>query len=105
MSLNQKLSAISTIPKDTLDKLSNLSIACICDDIAAQKNSDCISTDIGIGTLNIAIVDDSLHFRFIPNKLFESQLIDVLQNNQNPLLKNLETSLANKFTQLYKELL
>lgn len=105
MSLNQNLSVISTVPKDMLDKLTNLSIACICDEALNQLDKDQLTLDLSFGTLIVNISENTLRYRFIPSNKLDQNLQQALLEGVNPLVNLLENSLTNKFTGLYKELL
>lgn len=104
--LSKDVSTITTIPKVTLDSISESAIICMCHDILEDKlsGSDISELDIGIGILYIKL-EDSIRFKFIPNSKFESIIKTTLTDNISPLISKAENILKTKVIKTYKDLL
>lgn len=100
-----KLSELTTIPNKALNSLVEKSSWIICDEIYTNllQNINTTSIDIGIGTLIIINEEDSIRYKFIPSKQLEEAIVDVCTKKKNPLTFNLETALAKKITDTYKD--
>jgi hypothetical protein len=106
-SLIKELETITTIPEASLNKLIERSIYCICEDIEESKlQDDKISEiDIGIGTLTVLKTEDTLKYKFTPSAKLNDAVIATIVDGKNPLIKASETSLVNRITNVYKDLL
>lgn len=106
-SLVEDLSKITTIPKNSLAKLSNVSqeiiASNVCETILDSKDS-ITEIDIGIGLLYIS-VRDSIEYKFIPSVKFEALLRDVALTKRDPLITDVEENIVKKITNTYKDLL
>ena len=100
------LSKITTINEQTLEKLSTKCIWCICDAVEESiYNGETLSEiELGIGTLYILIEDDSIKYKFKPNKQLETNVINTVYYEKNPLQAEIEKSLVSKFNNTYKDL-
>ena len=103
----KKLSLLTTVDEQYLKKLFDKIPWIICDGISNEMVSNenpVITLSLGYGNLIISIVDDQIKYKFVPSKEFEDQVIDTVCNGFNSLAINLEKSLANKLTTIYKDL-
>jgi hypothetical protein len=102
-----ELETVTTIPSQALNKLIERTIYCICEDIDEAKLVDNISVDfdIGIGTLTISKINDSLKYRFVPSAKLNDNIAATIVDNKNPMTAAVEESLVNKITNVYKNLL
>lgn len=89
-----------------IEKIIDAAVLCINDYIleASIKDEDLIAIDIGIGTLNIAHVDNEIQYYFEPSKKLEKSNISTYKNNQNSLEMVLTDSIVSKMAHAYKEL-
>ena len=104
--LYENLSALTRIKPSLMEKIKFISENCICDytlDIIEQDD-DVVMVDIGIGTLQINISDYELDYKFIPSNGLEKKLIRTIEEEQSPLVREVEKKLNNKITATYKEL-
>lgn len=100
------LSTITTIPYNTLQKLSNELSWIICDSVeeSCMNKQEYASIDIGIGQLDIAVIDDSIQYRFIPSQKLEQSVIDTVEEKKNPLVSNIEETVVKRIMNAYKDL-
>lgn len=105
-SLND-LSVITTIPAATLVRLFDKLSWIICNDIEESLlNSETISElDIGIGKLVFSIEDNSLEYKFIPSMKLEQNIVKTIKEKKNPLVNNLEESIADRIINTYKDMM
>lgn len=105
--LIKDLSTLTTIPEKALQKLNNKSYYCIneavLETLLAKK--ELVEINIGIGTLYIQLLDNSVKYKFIPSPEMEKNIKNTVINNQNSLQNVLESSLVNKIINTYKDLL
>lgn len=104
----QEVSELTAIPEEVLVSLLNKVKLCIYDaivDSIDDKQTDCIELDVGIGQLNISIVDNQIKYKFIPSKDFESEVRKTVIDEDSPLKYFCEKSLVKKILHTYKELL
>ena len=107
MKLNEELSTLTNISKSVLDKLTNLSISCICDALEDDilKGESVLNIDIGFGTLSIKHSDNEMRYRFVPDAKFEEAIVQTIINDKNPLKATVEDTLRKRIMSVYKELL
>ena len=103
------VSILSTIPDKTLNKLIDKFVYCICDAVAEAlaENPDedkSVDLDIGLGTLSIGLVDDNIHYKFIPSESLEASVKKTVLSERNLLEDVLEKSFVDKITNVYKDL-
>ena len=100
------LSTITTIPYHTLQKLFEKFSWVICDSVeeSCMNNQEYASIDIGIGNIDIAVVDNSIQYRFIPSGKLEDNVRDTIEKKQNPLTKEVEATLVKRIVNTYKDL-
>lgn len=102
----ENLSTITTIPYHTLQKLFNELSWIICDSLEESciNNQEYASIDIGIGTIDIAVVDDSVQYRFVPSSKLEDSVRETIENKKSPLVSNIEKSIVKRIVNTYKDL-
>lgn len=101
------LSTLTTIPKETLNKLYDNMSWCICDSVYQNilRYENLTEMDIGIGTLYILRDGDDVKYKFKPSVKLETAIKDTIINKNNPLQIKLETSLINKINHTYKDII
>ena len=101
------LSTITNISRQTLEKLTSLSISCICDAVEDDvlKGNDVVTIDIGIGQLMIKHTDNDMRYKFIPGAKLEEAVVQTIINDKNPLKVEIEDTLKKRILSIYKELL
>lgn len=104
--LIDELSTLTTIPDKTLIKLEQKILYCICEvvyeDTLAEK--ELTEIDTGLGTLYFKFVNDELKCKFVPNETLKNAVTDVYKRKLNLMDDALNSSLAKKFTEVYKDL-
>ena len=103
--ITDKLSKLTTIPVKALNNLVEKSNWIICDSMYTNliENIHSVVVDIAIGTLTITDDQDVIRYKFTPSKELEQAILDVCTKKKNPLTINLETALAKKITDTYKD--
>ena len=71
--LNANISKITTIPKATLDELTNKVSLCIAQ-AAYNLTEEPVTIDLGIGSLTIAKQPEGIRYKFIPSSLLQQQV-------------------------------
>lgn len=106
-SLIEDLSILTTIPKATLDQLTEKSYSCICHNIYENiLDKETVTTvDIGIGIVKIRLEDNDVIYKFIPSKKLEKYIKQTFTNNESPLVKKVEKTLSNRIINTYKDIL
>ena len=102
--LTKDLSVLTGISEQSLKKLADKSIYCICNSVEDLIYSRCdeLQIDIGIGTLKILLVDNVVKYKFIPNGKLETAISKTIVNEQNELVDVLESALVGKIENVYK---
>lgn len=101
------LSTLTTIPMESLNKLSTKAIYCINDAVEELLLSDesILKLDIGIGILNISINNNELDYYFEPCDKLNNSIIGTIKNKSNTLTNKLDATLVDKVLHAYKDLL
>ena len=105
--LTKKLSLLTTIEDQYITKLFNKIPWIVCDGLATElsvTDKPVLTVSFGFGNLVILVENDQIKYKFIPSKEFEKQLVDTVCNGVNLLELTLEKNLANKLTNIYKDL-
>jgi len=104
--LIEDISAITTLPIKTLDRLFDKGAECICHSVLESKlNGESVcSIDISVGEIKVIISNDTISYRFIPSNKLEAMLVDTIVNNNDPLVKDIEDTLINRILNTYKDL-
>lgn len=105
MDLIKDVSTLTTIPEKYLEKLLDKFHYAICDNIVegVLEGKSLIELNIGIGTLYINILENSVKYKFVPSPKLESNIRDIIIKETNPLELKLESNLVDKITNIYKE--
>ena len=101
------VSKLTTIPEKNLTRLQEIYELVMCDSVedSLMSGEEFAKIFLGFGSLDIKFEDNSLKFRFKPSAKFEEELIDTIVNKHNSLTHAIESSLVNKITQTYKDLM
>ena len=99
--LSKDLSVLTGISEQSIKKLAEKSIYCICNSVEDMiySRDDELLIDIGIGSLKILVVDK---YKFIPCSKLENSISKTVVNEQNELVDILESSLVTKIEDVYK---
>lgn len=103
--LIKDISLLTTIPESTLKSLLKKCVESICHDVIECKHelkSEC-EINIGLGTLIISILDDSIQYKFIPSKKLEQVVANAILYDEDILKDNIEATLQEKLKNVYKE--
>lgn len=60
--------------------------------------------DLGFGIVKVIIDSNSVKYKFVPSKATENAVIDTIVNGKNYLVLNIESTLANKLSTIYKDM-
>ena len=103
----EDVSKLTSINKEHLDKLVKYAIYGIIETITEDKiqGKDVSEVDVGIGRLFIRTSGGELTYKFIPSELLLGETLKALKNSKNFFEIDIEDSLINKVTKLYKEIL
>lgn len=107
LNVSEDLSTLTTIPKTSIDKLSELTENYMLHEINENVNNFEILTEfnIGYGIISILIDDDNIKYKFTPRKSFEEKLIEVVKYNKDFFVEDIENKLEGKLLNAYKDLL
>ena len=105
--LNEELATLTNISKQLLDKLTTLSVNCICDAVEDDilNSKEVLEVNIGIGTLLIKHSDNEMRYKFVPDAKFEEAVAQTIINDKNQLKVLVEDTLKKRIMNIYKELL
>lgn len=101
------LSKLTTIPKNSLAKLSNVAQKVIANDVYStmiKSRDDVSEVNLGFGVLYIGI-KDGIQYKFVPSPEFETSLKEVVNNKIDPLKIEIEETLVSRILNAYKDLL
>jgi hypothetical protein len=106
-SIIKELSAITTIPINSLQKLKEKEVYLICNAVeeATLQGEALTEVNIGIGNLIILIENGFITYKFAPSSKLEKNLVSTIMNKKNPLTNLFEETLANKVVKTYKDML
>ena len=97
------LSTLLKVPNKTLEELASKVNLCIGSSIhdGLLAKEEMILIDIGIGTLSISLVD--MQCKFTPSKDLKATIKTCINTKVDPLLLELEQSLADKLIMVCEE--
>ena len=103
----QDVSQITTLQTKYLNKLVDIFMYCILESIQESilREESICEVDVGLGQLIINFENNELKFKFKPNQKFKTEIISTIKNNKNLLELELEQSLIDKLTRIYKEII
>ncbi len=108
MNLLKDMSTITTINERDLSKLLDVAVGCInetiYEDLVVSKK-DISEVDIGLGTLNVQVLDNRLLFKFIPCAKLSDAILSTVKNETNDLVTTLEKSVVERITHTYKDII
>lgn len=107
MELNEKISLLTTIPKDAIDNISNYVSFVHSHDICTQlkEGATYIKLDLFEGNLYISIdTDDNVHYKFIPNEDFNKLVVSTILSKESTLVSAATAKLKSLLTNTYKDL-
>lgn len=101
------MSNVTQITPRIMYKLSEIIKLLICDYIneADLIGDDVISIDIGFGTIEFRLNEDTVTYNFIPSDELENNIVYTLEEKKNPILEVMETNLEKRLFNTYKDLL
>lgn len=105
VNLTEDLSTITTIQVTTLNKIIQKITWIIADAVenAVANKEDQVDIDIGIGIIKIKFDNQNVRYKFVPKQVLEETIAKTIVTEQNPLKIALETSLADKMVNVYKD--
>ena len=75
------------------------------EEVTKLSSNEVSEFDLEFGKLQILIESDTIRYKFVPSKEFESMLINTINSKESPLIKALEDTMTEKIISTYKELL
>lgn len=104
--VKKDLSTLTTVNELAINRLFDKINWIISDAVEqAQLSGDnTVELDLGFGTVKIIIEESTVKYKFIPDKFTEKAIIDTIVNGKNQLSLNIESTLVNKLTNIYKEM-
>lgn len=102
--LTKDLSTLTGISENSIRKLLEKTIYCICSSIEDTINAgeDELSIDLDYGTLKILVLNDNVKYKFIPSKKLDNAVTRTIANGKNELATVLEEALIGKIENVYK---
>lgn len=103
----EDISNLTTIPIESLNKLTTKTIYCINEAVEELilSNEESVIVDLGFGTLEISIEGDQLKYYFEPSVKLNTSVISTIKNKQNTLTNRLDSILVDRILHTYKDLL
>lgn len=104
--IDKELSALTTIPVLTLQTLADKAMKCIGHDVLScyLKGEPVANICLGdIGTLSISLVDDEVHYRYVPSMAMRTMIEKTLASKSSPLIESVESTLGAKIVNTYKD--
>ena len=101
------IATLTTLPDKTLRRLCDKGSECICHNVleTLQNNELETNIDISIGNIKIIVENNEIHYRFIPSAKLEEMLVNTLNTEVDPLVKDIEESLTTRILNAYKDLI
>lgn len=101
------ISTLTFIPLSSLEELVNITNKCMCHSVdeALKSNSNTVNINIGIGIITIFVEENTVRYRFKPSSSLEVSVNSTINDKKSPLIGEIEKSLVDKITNIYKELL
>ena len=103
-SLLEDLSTLTTIPLNNLNRLVDKAIWCLCDCVDESKlnKENITSVDIGIGTIDIFVENNTIQYRFTPSRKLETSVRNTVVEGKNPLIETAEDKLTKGMLEIHK---
>ena len=100
------ISLLTSVPYKTLKNLCDKGNECICHSVLENVNECNAETiiDISIGQLIIVVDNGEIHYKFKPSPKLENMLVNTLNNNEDPLVTDIEQNLVSRILNTYKDL-
>ena len=104
--LLKDLSVLTSIGKCNLDSLSSKGVSIIshCVAEAARGYEDKALVDIGIGVLEIYILEDGVQYRFIPSDTLHRKVSSAALTKESPLTLEIDEALGRRLSKTHKDL-
>ena len=108
MNVNKDLSALTTIPEKTLDKLNDKILYLICEGIQENIMDEKDVSEFNFFDLFTIYIkhDDTyaIRYKVVPSSTLEKAVTSTAKNKLNLLEDTLNSSLARKFMEIYKDI-
>lgn len=107
MELIQKISDLTTVPINTYEHLINVLNMIHSQDIITQKisNNESFAIDTFEGTIYLNVIDDNIHYKFVPNDEFKKIITSTIINNKSVLVRVATDKLKRTLTDTYKDII
>ena len=107
ISLISDICKLTATPEFTLTNILKVGNLCISSEVLnlVNSNNGCIEIDIYWGILKITYENGELNYAFTPSKQLEKTILTAINENNDPLIANLEDKISTKVLYTYKELL
>lgn len=107
INLTEDLSELTTVSQKTFERFEKVIIKIIGNAIREGELSGEGITDVvsGIGTISIKHEGDEMRFRFTPSQKLRETAVSMTRDETDPIELSLETALADKLINTYKDLM
>ena len=107
MRIEEKLSDLTTIPLDSIEKIGDYLQTIHSHDIVTQMlaDKDVLELDLFEGKLYLAIEDDNVRYKFVPSEEFGELVLNSILNKDSKLLSRVTEKLKNSLINWRKDLL
>ena len=104
--VKKDLSTLTTVSELAINRLFDKITWIISDSVEQAEilGDTNIDLDLGFGIIKLILEDKSIKYKFIPSKATENAIIDTIVNGKNQLTLNIEATLVDKLTKLYKDM-
>lgn len=109
LNLIEDLSNLTQIPIDILQKINSVAEKDICNLVYEEyvnSEKSILNINIGIGILKLDLETEEgyIQYTFEPSRKLEKSLIKTINEEESPLIVDIENKLKTKVLSLYKEL-
>ena len=104
--IKEDLSKLTTIDVLYINRIFDKIIWCMSDYVqeAIDSGEDSVEVNFGFGSVIINIEEDSIKYRFKPSKTLDDAIIGTVIDGKNCFTLTLEKNLAQKITNIYKDM-
>ncbi len=104
--LLKDLSLLTSIGKCNFDALTSKSTSIISHAVAeaAREYDNPALVDIGIGTLEVMILDEGVQYRFIPSEQLHKKVSTAAVTKESPLTIEIDEALGRRLSKTHKDL-
>lgn len=104
--LLKDLSLLTSVGKCNFEALANKSTSIISHAVAeaAREYNNSALIDIGIGTIEVMILDEGVRYRFIPSEVLHKKVSVAALTKESPLSIEIDEALGRRLSKTHKDL-